>query len=136
MPTAYTHRATIVCPEAMMTDANQLALVFGESAADDQTFNTATWQDASGNLYAVSSTVATGTFEGKATAPLETPDHAAEADLTAAGRAQAALYIYGVHGTDGAATGRLWALVQPAPGDAKAALELAGVTPAPLEEPL
>ena len=126
--TAYTRRVTIVCSEALIPDANQLALVIGESAADDQTFGPAKWQDASGNLYAVSSTVATGSFESKATTTLEAPDHAPDADLTAAGRAQAAMYIYGAHGTDGAATGRLWALVEPAPGDPKQALEWAGVS--------
>jgi len=128
MTTKYTRCVTIVCPEAMTADANQFALVLGESPADDQTFGAPRYEDASGNLYAVSSTVATDAFEGRATTTLEAPAHSPEADLTAAGRAQAALYIYGVHGTDGAATGRLWALVEPAPGDAKAALVEAGVT--------
>jgi len=132
--TDYTRRVTIVCPEALIPDANQLALVIGESAADDQTFGTPRYEDASGNLYAVSSTVATGAFEGKATTTLEAPAHSPEADLTAAERAQAALYIYGVHGTEGAAPGRLWALVEPAPGDAKAAIALAGVSIIEFEE--
>lgn len=126
--TQYTRRVTTVCPEAMIADANQLALVIGESAADYQTFGTPRYEDASGNLYAVSSTVATGTFEGNATSQLEAPDYAPETDLTAAERAQAALYIYGVHGTGGAAPGRLWALVEPALGNAQAAISLAGVS--------
>ena len=126
--TDYTRRVTIVCPEAMTADANQLALVIGESAADDKTFKAPTWQDASGNLYAVSSTVATSAFEGKATTPLEAPAHAPEVDLTAAGRAQAALYIYGVHGTGGAAPGRLWAFVEPAPSNPQDAIDLSGVS--------
>lgn len=61
----YATRATIVCPVDMMADGNQLALAIGESASDDQTFTGAGWQDAAGNLYAVSSTVVTGTFAGK-----------------------------------------------------------------------
>jgi len=126
--TDYTRRVTIVCPEAMTADANQLALVLGESPADEQTFGAPRYEDALGNLYAVSSTVATDAFESKATTTLEAPAHSPEADLTAAERAQANLYIYGVNGTEGAAPGRLWALVEPAPGNAKAALVEAGVS--------
>jgi len=126
--TDYTRRVTIVCPEAMTADANQFALVIGPSPADDQTFKAATWEDASGNLYAVSSTVATDALEDKATTTLEAPAHSPEADLTAARRAQAALYIYGVNGTEGAAPDRLWALVEPAPGNAHEAIALTGVS--------
>jgi hypothetical protein len=125
--TDYTRRVTIVCPEAMTADANQLALVLGESPADDQTFGTPRYEDASGNLYAVSSARVKEDFENDAATTLLAPAHSPEADLTAAERAQAVLYIYGQHGTEGAAPGRLWALVEPVPGDAKAALELAGV---------
>jgi len=107
MTTAYKYRATIVCPEALIPDANQLALVIGESAADDQTFGTPRCEDASGNLYAVSSAVVAGDFESNATTSLEAPAHAPDADLTAAERAQAALYVYGQHGTDGASTDRV-----------------------------
>jgi hypothetical protein len=81
----------------------------------------------------VSSTVATATFAGTATSPLAAPAHSPNADLVAAGRAQAALYIHGAHGTEGAAPGRLWALVEAAPGNALAALALAGVEPVPDE---
>ena len=126
--TDYTRRVTIICPEAMTADANQLALVLGESPADDQTFGAPRYEDAPGNLYAVSSTVATGALEGKATTTLEAPAHSPEADLTAAERAQAALYIYGVHGTEGATLGRLWAFVEPAPSNAQDAIDLSGVS--------
>lgn len=53
----YKHRMTLVVPEQLMPQANQLALIAGESTNDDQTFTNANWQDASGNLYAVCSTV-------------------------------------------------------------------------------
>lgn len=52
----YPHRLTIAVPESLTAQANQLALVIGESANDDQTFTNCNYQDADGNLYAVAST--------------------------------------------------------------------------------
>ena len=46
MMTKYQQRATIAVPEPLIAEANQLALALGESAADDQTFGAATYQDA------------------------------------------------------------------------------------------
>ena len=91
--TAYILRITIAVPEAHMADGNQLALALGESSADDQTFTAANWQDASGNLYAVCSTVAKPVFSEMAGEPLQAPDHAPDMDLEAATRAQALLAI-------------------------------------------
>jgi hypothetical protein len=95
MMTKYQQRATIASPVAHIADANQLALALGESAADDKTFNTAVWQDAEGNLYAVSSTVAKPIFAQIAGQPLQAPDHAPDMDVEAATRAQALLQING-----------------------------------------
>ena len=95
MTTGYTHRATIATPLAHIPEANQLALALGESAADDKTFNTAVWQDAEGNLYAVSSTVAKPIFAQIAGQPLQAPEHAPDMDLAAATRSQALLQING-----------------------------------------
>jgi len=95
MSTAYAQKATIATPAAHTPDANQLALALGESSADDQTFTTASYQDASGNLYAVCSTVAKPIFAQMAGQPLKAPDHAPDMDLAAATRAQALLQING-----------------------------------------
>jgi hypothetical protein len=95
MTTAYQQRATIATPLAHIPDANQLALAFGESSTDDQTFTTASYQDADGNLYAVCSTVAKPIFAQLAGQPLQAPDHAADMDVAAATRAQALLQING-----------------------------------------
>ena len=95
MTTEYKQRATIASPVAHIADANQLALALGESAADDKTFNTAVWQDAEGNLYAVSSTVAKPIFAQIAGQPLQAPEHAPDMDLAAATRSQALLQING-----------------------------------------
>jgi len=95
MTTEYKQRATIASPVAHIADANQLALCLGESSADDKTFNTAAWQDAEGNLYAVSSTVAKPIFAQIAGQPLQAPDHAPDMDLAAATRSQALLQING-----------------------------------------
>ena len=95
MSTQYTNRATIATPAANIPDANQLALCLGESPADDQTFTTASYQDAQGNLYAVCSTVAKPIFAEMAGQPLQAPDHAPGMDLAAAARAQSLLKING-----------------------------------------
>jgi len=99
MTTAYSNKATIATPDAHINDANQLALCLGESSADDQTFTTASYQDADGNLYAVCSTVAKPIFAEMAGQPLKAPDHAPGMDLVAATRAQSLLQI-----NDGIAT--------------------------------
>ena len=93
MNTQYSHRVTIAVPAAHIADANQLALCLGESAADDQTFTAANWQDADGNLYAVCSTVAKPVFVELASQPLQAPEHAPDVDLEAATRAQGLLSI-------------------------------------------
>ena len=95
MTTAYVNKATIATPAAHIPDANQLALALGESSADDQTFSTASYQDAQGNLYAVASTVAKPVFAELAGQPLQAPAHAPDMDLEAATRAQALLMING-----------------------------------------
>jgi len=95
MTTQYRQKATIATPAAHIPDANQLALCLGESSADDQTFTTAAWQDAEGNLYAVASTVAKPIFAQIAGQPLQAPDHAPDMDLAAATRSQALLQING-----------------------------------------
>lgn len=51
----YSHRLTLAVPEAFMAQANQLALIAGESPEDVNTFTNANWQDELGNLYAVCS---------------------------------------------------------------------------------
>ena len=53
----YNKRMTIAVPQSLMPQANQLALIAGESPDDVNTFTNANWQDADGNLYAVCSTV-------------------------------------------------------------------------------
>lgn len=53
----YKHRMSLAVPQSLMSQANQLALIAGESADDVNTFITANWQDKDGNLYAVCSTV-------------------------------------------------------------------------------
>ena len=93
MSTLYQQRVTIATPLAHIPDANQLALCLGESAADDQTFPTASYQDAEGNLYAVASTVAKPIFAELAGQPLVAPEHAPTIDLAAATKAQSLLQI-------------------------------------------
>ena len=53
----YNKRITIAVPQSLIDEANQLALIAGESPDDVNTFTDANWEDAEGNLYAVCSTV-------------------------------------------------------------------------------
>lgn len=62
MTTEYTHRVTIAVPELLVSDANQLALITGESPHNDQTFKAARYENESGAKYAVCSTVAKESF--------------------------------------------------------------------------
>lgn len=75
--TQYTHSVTIAVPAPMMADANHLALLLGESAADIETFKAANYTDGTTD-YAVAHTVVKPVFlEPSQTGTLpETPPHA------------------------------------------------------------
>jgi len=84
----YTHRVTIAVPFAMLAQANNLACIMGESAADIDTFRQASWQDTEGNLYAVASAVVKPVFLGAASGVLpDSPEHAVDADRALAQQA-------------------------------------------------
>lgn len=126
--TDYIKRVTIAVPESVIADANQLALCLGESAADDQTFETAQWQDDDGNLYAVASTVATDSFQTRAGQPLQAPNHAPDADVKAASRAQAMLEIGSMDTPFSAFPDRIAAIVGESDEMASGHLEALGVS--------
>ena len=93
----YKHRMSLAVPQALMTQANNLALITGLSAADINTFTTANWQDKDGNLYAVCSTVikpvVLGLF-GISLTDVTLPAHAINADVTAAQQALDKVVMY------------------------------------------
>jgi hypothetical protein len=51
-------RITAACPQALIADANQLAMVLCYGPADALTYGEPNWQDAAGNLYSCASFVA------------------------------------------------------------------------------
>lgn len=53
----WTHTLTVIVPESLMTQANQLALAIGTSEDDANTFRQADWTDGASN-YAVAHTQA------------------------------------------------------------------------------
>ena len=93
----YKHRMSLAVPQALMPQANQLALIAGVSEHDDNTFTTANWQDKDGNLYSVCSTVikpvVLGLF-GISLADITLPAHASKADVTAAQQALDKVVMY------------------------------------------
>ena len=94
MTTDYTLLATIFGPPLTLSDLNQLALVLGESASDDQSFSAMNYQHPeTGEQYSVISTVVKPIFSEMAAKPLVPPEHAPHADIAAATRAQALLSI-------------------------------------------
>lgn len=93
----YTTRITLAVPEAMIPEANQLALVMGESAADVNTFSTASWQDAQSNKYAVCSAVSKPVILNALSTglPDPVPSHAEEiVDIALAQQALDSLVIF------------------------------------------
>lgn len=77
MTTQYTHSVTIAVPAPLVSDANHLALLLGESSADIETFKQASYTDGI-TEYAVAHTVVKPVFLAPAqTGELpETPPHA------------------------------------------------------------
>ena len=89
-------RITIACPAAHRADAIGLGACLGLSLADAQTYGEPTWRDAGGNLYACASLDVREEWLAAAQAPLVRPawDVAAEIDMAAAARAQAAVRLW------------------------------------------
>jgi len=86
-------RITAACPESLINDANQLAMVLAYGPDDANTYRGLGYQDADGNLYACASWESGPEFVSKATSPLVRPEWDTESliDMDAANRAQSAL---------------------------------------------
>lgn len=89
-------RITCSCPAALVSDANQLAMVLGFSEADGETYRGLNWADAKGNRYAAASFDASDAWLVAAQAPLTRPawDVDEVIDMDAAARAQAAMVFW------------------------------------------
>ena len=87
-------RITVACTEALIADANNLAMVLAFSPADELTYGALNWQDAAGNLYAAASFEARDEWVIGAQSELTRPEWDVEpyvVNMTGAGRAHAAL---------------------------------------------
>jgi hypothetical protein len=127
MTTRYTSRVTIAVPQAMISDANQLAACMGLSLADLNTFGEASYQDEAGNRYAVCSAAMTPRVlqevsAGQLVRPEFDPNR--QINMTGAGRALALLVIDVVL----AAPDKIVAIIDINPSSAIAAM---GLTTAP-----
>ena len=130
-------RITLACPEAHIPDARHLAMILGYGPQDADTFTTAAYQDADGNLYACASTLVFGTFVQKATSPLERPEWDMEpyqVNMAGAARAQARVRLVGPSVSTDGARADPEAIVAIVGDDAMAALALMGLTTIPSEE--
>ena len=79
-------RLTLICPEALMDDANALAATLGEGPQDAASFGNPVWVDAGGARFAAISLVSDDLLDA-VSAPLGAPDW--PVDLVAAERARA-----------------------------------------------
>ena len=88
-------RITIACPEALISDANQLAMVLGLTVSDINTYGIPTYKDEDLSLYSAASFLASQVWIDKAKSPLVRPrwDEDNIIDMTAAKRAQQVLII-------------------------------------------
>ena len=66
-------RYTVAVPEQHLAKANELAMVFGLSLNDKNTYVDLKYADIDGNLYAVASFIASSATVDKVDAPLERP---------------------------------------------------------------
>lgn len=90
-------RITAACPEEMIGDANDLAMVLGSGPDDGQTYTVPNWQDADGNRYAAASFETRGEWSGRAQRALARPLWDAQpytVNMAGARRAQAALMFW------------------------------------------
>jgi hypothetical protein len=128
-------RITAAAPEAMMSDANHMAMAIAYSEADGLTYRAAGWQDGQGNLYAAASWEARPEWIAAATMPLQRPAWDTEQiiDMAAASRAQAALNFWmpGETPAPAASPGVLTAIGGMSGPDALAAMGLTPVEDAP-----
>ena len=99
MTSQYNQRMSLAVPEALIHQANQLALVAGEFELDVLTFGAANYEDESGNRYAVCSAaikpIVLGLL-GVNLSDLELPSHAADADAVLAQQALDKLVFFDV----------------------------------------
>ena len=123
-------RITVACPEGLIPDANNFAMVMAFSEADAQTYRNPRWQDADGNLYAAASFMSesmTQDPQGTLQRPAwDTEPYAV--NMTAAARAQSALVIWDRDGPiPQAAQGQITVVGGMAGPDALAAMGLSVV---------
>ena len=90
-------RLTLLCPAAMMSDANHLMMALGSGPEDGRSFAAANWQTAKGGRFAAASILTGSDWINRLRKPLQRQiwDQAAPyaLNLTGAERARAAVQI-------------------------------------------
>jgi hypothetical protein len=90
-------RITAACPEALISDSNNLAMCLAFGPDDGRTYGPVAWQDASGSLYSAASWEAREEWVQAAQQPLVRPEWDTEpykVNMAGAKRAQAALIFW------------------------------------------
>lgn len=97
MTSLYNQRMSLVVPESMILQANQLALIAGESALDINTFDKADYKDKDSNAYAVCSAAIKPVVLNLLSvrlAELSLPSHALSASIDMAQQALDSIVMY------------------------------------------
>ncbi len=116
-------RVTVICPEALLDDANQLAMALGQGSADGETFRAINWWNVLGNRYACASYASQAAWVNAPDTTVQRPawdtGPAYAVNMAGARRAQAALWIDGGDDfTPMAAAGKLVVVAEMNPGAA------------------
>lgn len=96
-------RIVIICPDAQIGDANNLAMVLGQGPADGLTFGAPGWQDAADNRYSGASLPVSASWLAAARSPLARPLWDTEpysVNMAGAHRAQSRMMLHDPEGNE------------------------------------
>ena len=95
MTSEYALCVTVLTPQSLSDEANELAKVYNTVPGGGETFNDFSWEDADGNKYGAACFAAKQSFLSTVASPLTQPEWE-EVDLSLAQTAQAVLVTHSV----------------------------------------
>lgn len=131
---AYPYRLTVAVPAAHIANASAMGICLAATPDDAWAFTEASWQDTSGNLYAVASGVVGAGILSAWGGDLAAPPVAPDVDLTAAATARNITNLVTAPGAvPMARTDQIAAYLAANPSSAGAVVTAMGLTPVPVD---